>query len=168
MMKTFTTMTTLGVPPEFVWQRVITPEGINAELHPLLRMTVPRAWKAKTLEAMAPGMRLGRSWLLLFGVLPVDYDDITIAEWEPGRRFLEVSTMLSMQRWEHERSVLARERGCIVQDQVNFSLRRPLALLPGLEQVMGSLLQALFRHRHRQLIRYFAQQRGQAEKGGRG
>ena len=76
--------------------------------------------------------------------------------------------MLNMQWWEHERSVLARERGCIAQDQVSFSLRRPLAPPPGLEQVMGSLLQALFRHRHRHLIACFAQQRGEAEEGGSG
>ena len=157
-MRAFTTMTTLLATPESVWQRVITPEEINAELSPWLRMTVPRAWKGKTLEAVTPATRLGRSWLLLFGVLPIDYDNIALAEWEPGRRFLEVSTMLSMQRWQHERSVLPRERGCIVQDQVSFALRAPLARLPGLERLCGALLKALFRHRHRRLLRIFSQE----------
>jgi ligand-binding SRPBCC domain-containing protein len=156
-MRTFTTMTTLGVAPDQVWQRVITPEGINAELRPVLRMTVPRAWRGTTLETVAPGTRLGRSWLLLFGVLPVDYDNITLVEWEPGRRFREDSTTLSMRHWQHERSVLPWERGCIVQDQVSFAVRNPLALLPGLERLCGALLQALFRHRHRRLLTYFAQ-----------
>lgn len=31
-----------------------------------------------------PGQRLFRSWLLLFGVIPIDYDDICIAQIGPG------------------------------------------------------------------------------------
>ena len=156
-MKTFTTMTTLGVAPAFIWQQVITMEGINRELSPVLRMTTPHAWKGKSLETVVPGTRLGRSWLLLLGVLPIDCKNIVLAEWEPGRRLLEISTMLSMQCWQHERSVLPWERGCIVQDRVSFALRTPLALLPGLERLCGALLKALFRHRHRRLLTYFAQ-----------
>ena len=35
----------------------------------------------------------------LLRVLPVEYDDLTIAELEPGRRFLERSTMMTLRRW---------------------------------------------------------------------
>ncbi len=60
------------------------PEGIDAELRPVLRMTAPRAWTSKALETVAPGTWLGRRWLLLFGVLPIEYVNITIAEREPA------------------------------------------------------------------------------------
>ena len=32
----------LDAPAAAVWERIITPEGINHELMPLMRMTVPR------------------------------------------------------------------------------------------------------------------------------
>ena len=53
---------------------------------------------------MRLGERLFRSWILLFGVLPIDYDDITLVSIEPGRGFHERSSMLSMRVWEHERT----------------------------------------------------------------
>jgi hypothetical protein len=59
--------------------------------------------RGRTIDDIRPGTRAGRSWILLFGLIPVDYDDLGIAELEPGRRFLERSTMLSMGFWEHER-----------------------------------------------------------------
>ena len=43
--------------------------------------------------------------MLLGGFLPVDYDDLCLAEIEPPRRFLERSRMLSMSIWQHERIV---------------------------------------------------------------
>ena len=51
------------------------------------------------------GQHLGRSWLLLGGLLPFDYDDITIERVEPGRWFQEDSTMLSQRSWRHHRAV---------------------------------------------------------------
>jgi hypothetical protein len=63
------------------------------------------------------GTPIGRSWLLLFGIIPFDYDKITIAERDHGRRFLEKSTMMSMARWEHERCLEERDRGCLVKDR---------------------------------------------------
>jgi hypothetical protein len=88
-----------------VWERVVTPEEINHELGPWMRMTAPRALAGKTIDDAVPGRRLGRSWLLLFGVIPFDYDDLGLAELGPGYRFLERSTMLTLHSWEHERTV---------------------------------------------------------------
>ena len=49
-------------------------EGINDELRPVLRMTAPGS-EILDLAAIRPPPRLGRSWLLLFGALPIDVDD---------------------------------------------------------------------------------------------
>ena len=136
---------------------MVTPEGINDEVRPWMRMTVPRRLRGKTIDDVEPGEGLGRSWLLLFGLIPFDYDDLGLAELGPGHRFLERSTMLSMRSWEHERIIVpAGENACEVTDRVAFELRRPVAALPGAEAATQVLLRRLFAHRHRRLARRFA------------
>jgi ligand-binding SRPBCC domain-containing protein len=148
--------TRLAAPAATVWDRAVTPEGINDELRPWMRMTMPRSLRGKTVADVRPGDRPGRSWLLLFGVLPVDYDDLGIAELEPGRRFLEQSTMLSMSTWQHERVIdPAGERGCRVTDRLTFELRGPLARVPGAERLARATIEFLFRNRHARLARRF-------------
>ncbi len=104
----------------------MSAEGINFEMAPFLRMTVPRGLEALDLAEVEPG-RLGRSWILLFGLLPVDYDDLGLERIEPGRGFLERSTMLSQRLWEHERTIEPRPGGgCTVTDRVAWEPRLPL------------------------------------------
>jgi hypothetical protein len=107
-----------------------------------------------------PG-RLGRSWILLFGVLPVDYDDLGLERIDPGRGFLERSTMLSQRLWEHERTIepLA-DGGCTVSDRVAWEPRLPL---PG--RLLRPLFGAFFRHRHRRLRRHFGGADGGSSSG---
>ena len=69
-------------------------------------------------------MELGRSWILLGGLLPVDYDDLKLAELEPGRRFLERSRTLTFSVWQHERIVEPEGEGrCRVTDRLGFELQ---------------------------------------------
>jgi hypothetical protein len=146
----------LAAPAEAVWAAAISEEGINHELRPLLRMTMPPELRGKTIDDVAVGEPLGRSWILLFGLLPVDYDDLRLAELEPGRRFLERSSMLSMRVWQHERTVEpVGPSACEVTDRLGFELRRPLAWIPGSSRVAGAIVSALFRHRHRRLTERF-------------
>lgn len=147
--------TTISARPEEVWGRVTTPAGINYELMPFMRMTIPAAMRGKTIADVIPGSHLGRSWLLLWGIVPFDYDDIGIAELEPRRRFLERSSMLSMRRWEHERTVTPNADGCELRDRVAFELRDPLSFLPGPNRLLRRLLHQLFLYRHRRVTRYF-------------
>ncbi|NJL71809.1 MAG: hypothetical protein HC888_09400 [Candidatus Competibacteraceae bacterium] len=42
-------------------------------------------------------------WLLLFGVLLVDYDDLCLVKVLDGEGFSERSSMLSMRQWQHDR-----------------------------------------------------------------
>ncbi|HEX9889023.1 MAG TPA: hypothetical protein VGA69_06065 [Nitriliruptorales bacterium] len=147
----------IDAPTEQVWARVVSPEGINHELMPIMRMTVPAAARGRGIDDFSPGDHIGRSWLLLGGVLPFDFDDIGLAELEPGRRFLERSTMLSMRTWTHERVVTpVAEGGCEVADRISFRLRRPAAWLPFSHQVVARLLRWVFAHRHRRLSAHFA------------
>lgn len=135
-----------------VWARAVSEEGINDELRPILRMTMPARLRGKTIDDVEVGVPLGRSWILLFGLIPVDYDDLFLAELEPGHRFLERSSMLSMRVWQHERSVEPVDAGsCRVTDRLSFELRRPMAGIPGSARLARTIVAALFRHRHRRL-----------------
>lgn len=148
-MRGFSIASWLGAPPEEVWRHATSPAGVNFELRPLLRMTFPRIGASLT-EHWMPGERLCRSWLLLGGVLPVEYDDLTFVEVEPGRRFLERSSLLSQRVWEHERSIEPAPGGCRLTDRLGFEPRLPL-----LAPLHAPTFRWVFQLRHRNLRRRF-------------
>jgi hypothetical protein len=131
-------ITQVPAPADVVWERATSPEGINHELSPILRMTMPRGLSDATIDDVVVGEPLGRAWILLFGFLPVDYDDLSLVELEPGHRFLERSSMLSMRVWQHERRVAQPEGDTRrVTDRLSFEPRRPLAWIPGSQRLAG-------------------------------
>ncbi len=144
----------VDAPAEQVWARVVTPEGINDEVRPWMTMSMPRGAKDLTVDNVPVGTPVGRCWLRLFGVVPFDYDRLTIAELVPGRSFDEQSTMMSMRRWRHQRSVSPGGNGkAVVHDRITFQLRAPLRPLT---PIVAAGLRALFGHRHRRLQLHFA------------
>ncbi len=146
--------TQLARSADEVWQRVTTPAGINHELGPWLRMTVPTTWRGSSLADVAPGSQLGRSWVLLLAVVPIDYDDLGI-DAIGDRYFRERSTMATARTWQHERWVDPDEgdpdRACIVRDRIEYVPRPWLAAIPGAARAQRAILTAVFRQRHRQL-----------------
>jgi ligand-binding SRPBCC domain-containing protein len=152
---TFERTSLVAAAPDEVWQRVTSAAGINYELMPIMRMSIPRSLKNKSIQDVPIGKKIGRSWFFLLGFLPIDFDDITIAEYEPGRRFLEQSTMMSMSKWEHERTLTGRGGASEICDRVTFRLRPPTGWIPGAHKVIGAFLSWLFGHRHRRLVRWF-------------
>ena len=138
-----------------VWARAVTEEGINDELRPLLRMTMPPRLRGKTIDEVEVGEELGRSWILLGGLVPVDYDDLCLAELEPGHRFLERSRTLAFTVWQHERVVEPDgDDACRVTDRLGFELSSAVAWIPGMARLAATIVGALFRHRHRRLRRH--------------
>jgi ligand-binding SRPBCC domain-containing protein len=140
----------LSASPDAVWQRVSTFEGINDELRPLMRMTAPGRIRALEPSDVVLGERIFRSWVLLFGVLPIDFDDLTLVALEPGRGFQERSRMLSMRVWEHDRTLTSEGNGCRVVDRLAFEPR-----LPGMGPLLERFIRMMFRHRHKRLRRHF-------------
>ncbi len=141
-------------PADEVWARAVSEEGINHELSPILRMTMPHGLRGRTIDDVEVGVPLGRSWILLGRVLPVDYDDLRLAELEPGRRFLERSRTLTFDPWQHERIVEpAGEGSCRVTDRLSFELKPAVAWIPGSVRIATAIVRSLFRHRHRRLNR---------------
>ena len=96
-------------------------------------------------------MTIGRSWLLLGGLIPFDYDDIFVESIEPGRAFHERSTMLSQRSWHHDRTVEpAGPDTCFVTDEISFEPRLPVP-----PRLFLPIFRWFFRHRHRRLRKRF-------------
>jgi hypothetical protein len=142
----------VSATPAAVWDRVVDPEGINHEMWPWMTMSMPAGAEGLTVETIPLGKPLGRAWLRLFGLLPFDYDYLTIVEMEPGKRFLERSTMLSMRRWEHERTLTPVPGGTRVDDRV---ILEPCLPIPGMAAILATVVNAFFKHRQRRLRLHF-------------
>jgi ligand-binding SRPBCC domain-containing protein len=140
----------LRAPADVVWAEATTPAGIARELAPWLRMTMPRRLRHATLATVPLGVTLGRSWLLLGGIVPVEYDDLALIERGP-HRFLERSQLASARVWEHERAVSEVAAGCELVDRLGVELRAPLRWLPGVAVIVRALVRAVFVHRHHEL-----------------
>lgn len=149
---TFELRSVVPAPPTEVWERVVTPEGINDEMRPWMTMSMPRAAAGLTVATIEVGRPIGRAWLRLFGLVPFDFDHLCLERVEAGRRFVEESTMVSMRRWRHERTVLPSGGGTEVTDRVTLEPRLPLRLLG---PVLHRTMRAFFAHRHRRLRRHF-------------
>ncbi len=143
----------IDAPAEQVWARVVTPDGINDELWPWMTMSMPRGAKDLTVDTIPVGTPVGRCWMRLFGVVPIDYDLLTVEKLLPGRGFYEESTMMSMRRWRHERTITPDGDKSVVRDRITFQMRLPLRPAT---PIMAVALRALFGHRQRRLQCYFA------------
>ncbi len=145
----------LAADAEVVWAWVTTATGVNDELWPWMRMTVPRGWQDGSLATLEPGVTIGRSWILLFGIVPFDADDLTLAE-VGALHFVERSPLLSAASWQHERRVTPTAAGrCRLVDRLTFEPRALTARLPGGRRLHTAVITAIFRHRHRRVVRRF-------------
>ena len=100
---------------------------------------------------MPLGRPIGRAWILLGGVIPVEYDDLVLVDLEAPRFFQERSELGSCRVWEHRRELESLADG---STRVTDTLRAvPRALVPG--SVVRVVVGALFAHRHRRLAREF-------------
>jgi len=137
-------------PRERVWARIVTPCGVAHEFGPLLTMRFPAALVGTSIADVPTGRPVGRAWILLAGVIPLEFDDLTILEVSPPRYFRERSRLGSCRVWEHHRDLEALTDGTT---RVTDTLRAvPRALLPG--PVVRAVVGALFTHRHRRLVRW--------------
>jgi ligand-binding SRPBCC domain-containing protein len=159
-MPSFAIASTLHASAAQVWAHATSMAGVNDELGPLMRMTYP-ADRAEIGGQVVPlGTPLFRSIILLFGVLPIDYDEITFEALEPGRRFVESSRTMSQRVWRHERTVDPVGDGCTVTDRVTF-----VPKVAAMERLLLPALSLLFAHRHWRLIRRFGGELGVVHRG---
>ncbi|NHR05492.1 hypothetical protein HA052_09780 [Chromobacterium haemolyticum] len=142
----FTVRSRLSVDADRVWAHATSAAGVNDELWPWLGMRLP----GKALPAgLKPPARIGPCWILLFGLLPVECDDLGLTRLEPGA-FDERSTMLTQRRWLHRRRVRALSDGCEVVDRIGFAPR-----VPWLLTLHYGIFRLVFAWRHARLRRRF-------------
>ena len=140
-----------------IWNNISTFQGVNYELFPFLRMTCPEP-NARLSIDMVTKDPLFRSWLLLFGFLPIEFDLIRIDSIEEGTSFKERSSMFLMQEWHHDRSlesvtIEGYEEGCTkVIDKLSFR-PRIFNLLFG--YFLKHVVKFLFTYRHYRLASMF-------------
>ncbi|GAA1711040.1 hypothetical protein GCM10009831_20770 [Dietzia cercidiphylli] len=138
-------------PRDEVWARVVTADGVSDEFRPLLRMRFPARLAGASIADVPLGRPIGRAWILLGGVIPVEYDDLVLVDLEALRFFQERSELGSCRVWEHRRELESLADG---STRVTDTLRAvPRALVPG--SVVRVVVGALFAHRHRRLAREF-------------
>lgn len=146
----FKISTDLAASRERLWEHTSDLDQVNREFFPFFKMTYPACGRLLTPKTVKIGEKLFRSWILLFYVLPVEYDDITLAKLEPGSGFYETSTMLTQKKWRHKRTLLNIKNGCCVVDEIKFT---PRLYFGG--EVQKKLFSMLFKYRHWRLKRIF-------------
>jgi ligand-binding SRPBCC domain-containing protein len=120
-----------------------------------MRMTVPRRLRHTSLDEVELGVRICRSWVFVLGVIPFEYDDLVIVERGPGLRFLERSSTLIARAWQHERTVVPTDHGCLLTDRVSLEPRAAVGRVPGSAVMVHRVVEAIFDHRHRRLAARF-------------
>jgi len=137
----------LLAPTERIWEWITSVKGISAEMWPFFRMSVPRSIQSLADVRIQPGVPLFRSYILLFGFLPIDYSDMTLLELNHGIGFIEQSPMGSMKLWRHERHIAPYPfvpGVVLLVDQLTFHPRMA-------KRFVGWFIRRVFTHRHKVL-----------------
>lgn len=160
---------TLQISKYQLWDKISCFKGVNSEFYPLLKMTSPDENIRITDDMISTdGKPLFRSILLLFGILPIEYDLLCICDVKKYRYFKERSSMLLMSEWNHDRFLIdplndtnedqnLLERTCesemngnapyvMVKDAVSFKPR-----IPFLGPILKHIVMLLFTYRHYRL-----------------
>jgi hypothetical protein len=155
VMGAFEIQSDLAVEPGEFWSQC-SLESVNWELAPIAKMTAPPAWANREISDWPVGAELFSSWILLFGVLPIDRHAFRLRETDCECGFNEASSSWINREWNHCReirppairpaAIRSQSAGCTVVDRVAFVCRVP---------VVGALLTPLYKfvfwHRHRRL-----------------
>lgn len=145
-MRTLRFESRLATPASEVWAVASTMDGVNHELMPMMRMTHPPDAGSLDDGRAKPGVVLFRSWLLLFGVLPIDRHSLVLDRLIAGEGFDEHSYSWLQRVWIHQRRVQPDGEGSRVTDELAFEPRIRLAGV-----LVAPIVKALFEHRHRRL-----------------
>jgi ligand-binding SRPBCC domain-containing protein len=136
--------TQLRASPDEVWAHASTMEGVNEELSPWVRMSVPAFARGQRLADAPVGREAFTSVLLLFGLFPFDVHHLTLARLY-SRGFDEESWSWLQRRWCHQRRVEPANDGCVVVDALTVVPR----LAPAF--VVKPVVRWIFAARHRKL-----------------
>lgn len=143
--------TSLPVSPAVLASELLTMEGVNDELSPILKMTAPQPWASKPISEWPVNSEIFSSRILLFGVMPIDLHRFKF-ESVHGMGFKESSKSLFNRHWSHERTIRESGSGATVKDVLHYTSQ-----LGFLGYLFMPLYQAIFSHRHKRLKRKYVQ-----------
>lgn len=141
----FQVSSNLEVGPKEVAE-LLTMKGVNTELSPLIRMTAPLKWSHQAIFEWPTGRILFSSWILLFGIIPIDRHTFFFQSIDSQRGFVEKSSSLTNKLWHHCRDIHLNGSSCQVTDTVEFQCRLPL-----LTYILAPVYRFVFRNRHKVL-----------------
>ena len=140
----------LTAAAEVVWAHATSMAGVNAELRPWLRMTVPRGVDLRP-QAIDSHQLAFHSWLLLGGIVPFDRHALGFEAMAPEQRwFHERSSSWLQREWVHRRSIEPTDGGCRLTDRIACTPRLRVA-----EPLTRWVVRAVFDHRHQRLRSLF-------------
>lgn len=145
----FEVSSNLKISPEDV-NGLLTMKGVNRELSPLIRMTTPSELSNKPIFEWPTGQVLFASWILLFGILPIDRHRFFFQSIDRQRGFSESSSSIINKVWHHRRDIKMNEALPQVTDTVEFECRLPI-----LAYILAPVYRFIFTHRHRVLRSYY-------------
>ncbi|MEQ8714323.1 MAG: hypothetical protein RIC80_14990 [Cyclobacteriaceae bacterium] len=145
----FEVSSSLKIGPDDV-DGLLTMKGVNKELSPLICMTAPSEWSSKPIFEWPTGKVLFASWILLFGILPIDRHTFFFQSIDRQRGFAESSSSFTNKLWQHRRDINRNGASCRVTDTVEFQCR-----LSVLAYALAPVYRIIFKHRHRVLRSYF-------------
>ena len=142
----FTTTSIVELESIQLWKALTNMQGVNYELAPFVKMTVPIAYQDFTIADAPIGEQLFKSVILLFQLIPVDIHYFKLEKVIPNERFEEDSTSLMHYFWKHTRILTAVDEGTEVKDIIQFRPRIPL-----IGFVLQPIYQFIFKNRHQRL-----------------
>ncbi len=110
-------------------------------------MTMPKDIKSLNDLSITPSQPIFHTRIFLFGILPIDYSDLTLLEIKINEGFAEESPMGSMKLWRHERKILPTAIGSKIIDHLTFQPKWG-------NSIVAWFIRKLFEHRHNVLKRY--------------
>ena len=145
----FQVSSNLDLNPEDV-MGLLTMDGVNGELGPFVHMTAPPEWSSKAIFEWPTGKVLFSSWILLFGIFPIDRHKFFLRSVDRQLGFTEESSSLTNKLWHHRRSIDSNGALCRVTDTVEFQCRLPL-----LAYILAPAYRFIFKHRHKVLRSHY-------------
>lgn len=144
-MPSFEIVSVLEVKADRLAKDVLTMEGVNYELSPWLQMSAPEEWQTKPIKHWPINREIFKSWIRLFGFIPVDLHVFKLIE-TSEKGIKECSSSIINKYWKHDRTILKLDAVSTVRDSLEFHPR-----LYFLRFILKPLYKSVFIHRHYRL-----------------
>jgi hypothetical protein len=88
---TFTIESEINSTKEVLWQHITQMKNVNVELSPFMKMTYPKTMSEIGDREVPTNVVLFKSWILLFGFIPIDLHSLRLDRLDYGSAFYENS-----------------------------------------------------------------------------